>query len=362
MMLVFVVSPILFFANSILMPPRSDENRTYPCSAFIEFAAYRTSFPWPSVRVDIREIRTHRVFDKRHRSSSLIVHPETTESRKAAHKWTSDVTRPCASAYLLKASFNSCSETNCPRFATNRVEHGGVEVVDDEPEPAGLLIVELAVTMCCGWICACIACITAAWLIGTDSCCGTNERGTSGRSEGSRALTHRQLERRVVYGPELECRGYGNLCIGKAMVRPAVTGLQERAQIHCNDPRVRGRNGTGFGRKAVMCSDCVRDSVYLRPVSGWTASAGCVAAAGGDDCCFGLLTLVLLFANSSRMVCGRSGSKRTPPCCRSCFADSAPARVENVTNPTGDEVFPFLEVTFRSEPSYPCNIVSASES
>ena len=77
-----------------------------------------------------------------------------------------------------------------------------------------------------------------------------------------------------------------------------------------------------------------------------------MAAAGGDDCCFGLLTLVLLFANSRRIVCGRSGSKRTP-CCRSCFADSAPARDEKVTKPTGDEVFPFLEVTLRSEPSYP---------
>lgn len=52
------------------------------------------------------------------------------------------------------------------------------------------------------------------------------------------------------------------------------------------------------------------------------------------DVCFGLFTFVLLLANSSRMVCGRSGSKRMP-CCKSCLAASAPARVENVTKPTG---------------------------
>ena len=39
-----------------------------------------------------------------------------------------------------------------------------------------------------------------------------------------------------------------------------------------------------------------------------------VVAATGDTC-LGLLTLVLLFANSSRMVWGKSGSKRTP-CCK----------------------------------------------
>ena len=51
---------------------------------------------------------------------------------------------------------------------------------------------------------------------------------------------------------------------------------------------------------------------HLRPVNGCIASAGCVATAGGDDCCLGLLTLVLLLANSRRIVCGRSGSKRIP--------------------------------------------------
>ena len=41
--------------------------------------------------------------------------------------------------------------------------------------------------------------------------------------------------------------------------------------------------------------------------------AGWGAAAGGS-CGLGLLTLVLLLANSSLMVCGMSGSKRTPCC------------------------------------------------
>ena len=44
---------------------------------------------------------------------------------------------------------------------------------------------------------------------------------------------------------------------------------------------------------------------------GWVIE---VVAATGDTC-LGLLTLVLLFANSSRMVWGKSGSKRTP-CCK----------------------------------------------
>lgn len=54
---------------------------------------------------------------------------------------------------------------------------------------------------------------------------------------------------------------------------------------------------------------------YLRPVSGcirpWCVLGVTFALAG----CFGLLTFVLLLANSSRMVCGMSGSNRTP-CCR----------------------------------------------
>ncbi|KAH9497124.1 hypothetical protein DERF_013131 [Dermatophagoides farinae] len=39
--------------------------------------------------------------------------------------------------------------------------------------------------------------------------------------------------------------------------------------------------------------------------------------------------------------------------CKSCLAASAPALVENVTKPTGDDVFPFLLVTFNNDPSYP---------
>ena len=54
-------------------------------------------------------------------------------------------------------------------------------------------------------------------------------------------------------------------------------------------------------------------SKYSRPVRG-CSNVGCGAAAGGEllFCCLGLLTLVLLLANSSRIVCGMSGSNRTP--------------------------------------------------
>ena len=43
--------------------------------------------------------------------------------------------------------------------------------------------------------------------------------------------------------------------------------------------------------------------------------------------------------------------------CKSCLAASAPALVENVTKPTGDDVLPFLLVTFNNDPSYPCMCV-----
>jgi hypothetical protein len=46
-----------------------------------------------------------------------------------------------------------------------------------------------------------------------------------------------------------------------------------------------------------------------------TAAAAAAAATEDGDGCFGLLTLVLLLANSSLMVWGKSGSKRTP-CCK----------------------------------------------
>lgn len=104
------VSPILFFANSILMPPLSEEKRTYPWRAFIVFAAYRTSceswsswWPWFWERQEkerkliewaifacflgrsqCKRSGTHRVLDKSDRSSSLTMHPESTETREAA--------------------------------------------------------------------------------------------------------------------------------------------------------------------------------------------------------------------------------------------------------------------------------------
>lgn len=53
---------------------------------------------------------------------------------------------------------------------------------------------------------------------------------------------------------------------------------------------------------------------YLRPVSG-CINAGCEAVVAVLGCGLGLLTFVLLLANSKRIVWGISGSKRTP-CCK----------------------------------------------
>jgi hypothetical protein len=50
--------------------------------------------------------------------------------------------------------------------------------------------------------------------------------------------------------------------------------------------------------------------MHLRPVRG-CMKVGCVAA-GWGDCCLGLVTFVLLLANSSLRVCGKSGSNLTP--------------------------------------------------
>ena len=67
--------------------------------------------------------------------------------------------------------------------------------------------------------------------------------------------------------------------------------------------------------------DCfqVLSRCYLRPVSGCT-SGGCVRA-GGATICLGLLTFVLDFANSNRMVWGRSGSNLTP-CCKKNWCET----------------------------------------
>ena len=77
--------------------------------------------------------------------------------------------------YLPNRSFSSCSDTNCPRLATNSVEHGGVEQFGDVAEPTGLAKAGLVATKCCGgmvaWMAAWLA-KAAAWLIGwgTPSC------------------------------------------------------------------------------------------------------------------------------------------------------------------------------------------------
>lgn len=60
--------------------------------------------------------------------------------------------------------------------------------------------------------------------------------------------------------------------------------------------------------------------MYLRPVSG-CINAGCVAVVAALGCGLGLLTFVLLLANSKRIVWGISGSKRTP-CCKLAFKEN----------------------------------------
>lgn len=63
---------------------------------------------------------------------------------------------------------SSCSETNWPKLATKRVEHGGVPLLVDEADPGLAAMAGLAATKCAGGNWACIACIAtaAAWLIG----------------------------------------------------------------------------------------------------------------------------------------------------------------------------------------------------
>lgn len=70
-------------------------------------------------------------------------------------------------------------------------------------------------------------------------------------------------------------------------------------------------SGRGAGVERAPGGVCVRR--YLRPVSG-CINAGCAAGAAVATAGFGLLTFVLLLANSSRIVCGMSGSNRTPCC------------------------------------------------
>lgn len=60
-----------------------------------------------------------------------------------------------------------------------------------------------------------------------------------------------------------------------------------------------------------VSSEWTSGGAYLRPVRG-CIRAGCEVAAAAAGC-LGLLTFVLLFANSKRMVCGISGSIESNP-------------------------------------------------
>lgn len=79
--------------------------------------------------------------------------------------------------YLAKISFNSCSETNCPKLATNKVEHGalaakgGFGCCDVPVEPTGLANAGLGkkwpggkpadTCICCG--CIADGCCNVIW-------------------------------------------------------------------------------------------------------------------------------------------------------------------------------------------------------
>lgn len=65
----------------------------------------------------------------------------------------------CKADVLPKRSLSSCSETNCPRFATKSVEQGGVPAAaaaEDEVEPTGDASAGLA-TRCGGGMVAWMA-------------------------------------------------------------------------------------------------------------------------------------------------------------------------------------------------------------
>lgn len=100
---------------------------------------------------------------------------------------------------------------------------------------------------------------------------------------------------------------------------------------------------------------------YLRPVRG-CINAGCAAGAAVATAGLGLLTFVLLLANSNRIVCGMSGSNRTP-CCeqpravrrsdimprRHLFSYREPTNPVNISN----EDFKMIK-TFKNQISKEC--------
>ncbi len=92
-----------------------------------------------------------------------------------------------------------------------------------------------------------------------------------------------------------------------------------------------GLDFTDFSRPEHIWAKCSWQ--YSRPARCWM-SCGC-AAGGCGDCCFGLVTLVLLLANSRRRVCGRSGSNRTPCCTRESAGEKFVWAHKLPADPTG---------------------------
>lgn len=86
----------------------------------------------------------------------------------------------CKADVLPKRSLSSCSETNCPKLATNSVEQGGVPAAaaaEDEVEPTGDASAGLA-TRCGGGMVAWIAAALPA-SAACDKGCGTVNGGGS---------------------------------------------------------------------------------------------------------------------------------------------------------------------------------------
>lgn len=95
--------------------------------------------------------------------------------RQDCHSLKNQITQASSSSlsviHLLKASLSSCSETNCPKLATNKVEQGiwfcwwwfdPPPPLPPELDPTGLDMAGDAATKWAGGIWACIACIVAA--------------------------------------------------------------------------------------------------------------------------------------------------------------------------------------------------------
>lgn len=232
---------------------------------------------------------------------------------------------------LLNKSLSSCSEENCPKLATNRVEQGELLVWAAMDTP-GL------------WEDVCWTCSVPAPAVLTLVLRGLVRMGVAAIGGCGRAADTAWGEATMVgwwiwgrvWNVHSGTWARAGCCMRAWWWRAAVGAANSGYAARGCGAHV----SVAPGKKAAL-SSC--------PVIGWI-SVGWVAA-GCGLCCLGLVTFVLLFANSNLNVCGKSGSNLTP--CKSCLAASAALLELKVTNPTGEVFLPFLFVTFNREPSYP---------